>query len=932
MNKKILIAVGILGIFLLSAFLIGWNFQKTSEKEIVATGTIKYIPLEGGFYGIETDKGEKYFPLNLSEEFKKEGLRVWLKAKPKKVATIQMWGKPIEILEIKLTEVQNLSQIKVAILYERITDGIYHPSKISTYKDLVNILNETNPDLVFRVWWRWTPTPESLPSNSPVYQAGHTYQQLEETLRKLKKDLPEIKCWFGAIPTQRINFEEKNPITGKIYSQNETWQMALDPQKWGINFSKEKLQELAQEKGGTGKYGYFPDITNKEFQELYLSWAKRQIDAGVNGLFLDMLFAQPRILAKITKNPEHPAVKDSLEAIDYLIKEIRDYGKKKGEYIYLCSFGTFTDFPDYTPDLDFVLVTPTAEEVRNLALDEERWDEIVSKIKERLPKAKILAMIDWAGTTNTPLGVFSQELSKEKQREFLKIADEFFSKKGIIFVYPVHGGFMGQDAKILSFGKLKTYDSLAPEFETYAIIKMLAQSKKAKSKLIFSDWINEPLFEMIQLSKKRILTFKEQEEMLPLLAEMGIKTVYLTPIWEICENPGGLKRYCIKDYYKIDPAKGTEEDLKEFVEKAHSYGMKVILDLVTAHTGPGRYIYEKHKDWILKDKYGDLVYCWPHKQWGYAVDRANPEIIEHFTRIAKYYVDEFGIDGWRVDAIGTVYCDETIPDCSQPVEGEHHSKDLLKSIKSTLGKDKALYLEWCYLGRLYLYNAGVEESGGCPYPNPIPCSMALPELNEYADASYSYEFGKCFMEKILAGKITSKDFVDFFKKECLYYGKPRGRFLMTHDFGYQFYEKNPELHKLGAVLITTIPGFPHIYHREIFPEGDINPINQEMFNFYKKLLKIREKYKALKYGSISNVWKDGDNVIAYLRSYEDEKVIVVINFLNKTAVSTLNLSVLTKGTVLYDELNNEEFVVDEPSDFKISVPAYGSRILVLRWH
>ena len=368
-------------------------------------------------------------------------------------------------------------EVKVAILYQRITDGIYHPSRIRTYEDLVNILRETKPDLVFRVWWRWTPIPESLPPNDPVYQAGHTYQQFEETLRKLKKDLPEIKYWFGAIPTQRINFTERNPITGKTYSQKETWQMALDPQKWGINFSKEKLQELAQEKGGTGKYGYFPDITNKEFQELYLSWAKRQIDAGVNGLFLDMLFAQPRFLAKITKNPKHPAVKESLEAINYLTRKIKDYGKRKGRYIYLCSFSTFTDFANYKPDLDFVVVSPTMEEVRSLTLDEGRWNEIVLKVKRRLPTAKILAMIDWAGTTHTTLGVFSQELSKEEQREFLKIANEFFSKKGIIFVYPVHGGFIGQDAKILSFGKLKIYDSLAPEFDTYETIKNLALKK-----------------------------------------------------------------------------------------------------------------------------------------------------------------------------------------------------------------------------------------------------------------------------------------------------------------------------------------------------------------------------------------------------------------------------------------------------------------------
>jgi len=369
-------------------------------------------------------------------------------------------------------------EVKVAILYERITDGIYHPSRVRTYEDLVNILRETKPDLVFRVWWRWTPISESLPPNDPVYQAGHTYEQFEETLKKLKEDLPEIKYWFGAIPTQRINFEERDPITGKTYSQNETWEMALDPQKWGINFSKEELQELAQKKGGTGEYGYFPDITNENFQELYLSWAKRQINAGVIGLFLDMLFAQPRVLAEITGNLEHPAVKESLEAIDYLMKEIREYGYGKGEYIYLCSFATFTDFPDYKPDLDFILVSLTTEEVRNLKLDEERWNETVSKIKERIPKAKILAIIDWAGTTETPLGAFSQELSKEGQREFLRIADEFFSKKEIIFIYPVHGGFMGKDAKILSFGKSKVYDSLAPEFETYDTIRELAQNKK----------------------------------------------------------------------------------------------------------------------------------------------------------------------------------------------------------------------------------------------------------------------------------------------------------------------------------------------------------------------------------------------------------------------------------------------------------------------
>jgi len=479
-NRIILIVFGILAILFFFAYLIGWSSQRAPEEEIIfAKGTIRYIPLEGGFYGIETDRGERYFPLNLKAELKKDGLRVWFKAKIRKdAATIHMWGKQIEILQIK--QIKDLRQTRVAILYQRITDGIYHPSKWRTYDDLVRILKETNPDLVFRVWWRWIPTPESLPPTHTAYQAGHTYQQFEETLKKLKKEFPNI-IFILAIPAQRISIKERNPLTGRIYSQNETWQMALDPRKWGINYSKEKLQRLAQ-KGPTGQYGYFPDITNKEFQELFLSWAKRQIDAGVDGLWIDMLFSQPRFLAKITKNPNHTSVKESWQAINHLLKEIRNYGIEKGKYIYIGSFWTFVDLPYPTPDLDFVTVALTKEEVLNMELNESRWDEITSKLKKRNVDLPILAILDWSLTANTSLGQFSQKLTKDEQKEFLKKADEFFSKKGIIFVFPVHGGFMGKDAKILSFGESKNYDALAPEFQTYETIKELAQKKRGIKK------------------------------------------------------------------------------------------------------------------------------------------------------------------------------------------------------------------------------------------------------------------------------------------------------------------------------------------------------------------------------------------------------------------------------------------------------------------
>ncbi len=75
---------------------------------------------------------------------------------------------------------------------------------------------------------------------------------------------------------------------------------------------------------------------------------------------------------------------------------------------------------------------------------------------------------------------FSQELSREEAREFLRKADEFFSEKGIIFIFPVHGGDMGRlgvEVKKLSYGRFNWYDSIAPEFQTFETIKELALKK-----------------------------------------------------------------------------------------------------------------------------------------------------------------------------------------------------------------------------------------------------------------------------------------------------------------------------------------------------------------------------------------------------------------------------------------------------------------------
>ncbi len=73
-----------------------------TQEVISGTGTVKYIDLEGGFYGIIGDNGEQYDPTNLSPEFQEDCLSVSFEAKVRDdIASTHMWGTVIEITKIE---------------------------------------------------------------------------------------------------------------------------------------------------------------------------------------------------------------------------------------------------------------------------------------------------------------------------------------------------------------------------------------------------------------------------------------------------------------------------------------------------------------------------------------------------------------------------------------------------------------------------------------------------------------------------------------------------------------------------------------------------------------------------------------------------------------------------------------------------------------
>lgn len=399
---------------------------------------------------------------------------------------------------------KKLLNVKVAVHYRYVTDGKVINRSL---EEVIEILKEVKADFVFQGWLTQRPCPDKCSDLPPDARAlcelrGYSYDHLRKAIIKIKEELPDIIFCGGT----QAEFLYSDEVTGRDEGErrDKAWKMSLNPEKWGINLSRREMQcYWARRWGSVGlkepcpseeelkwrMEKYFPDLTNPEFQEVLLSRIYKQIDAGVDAIWIDMLYMQTYLLKGLTGDWNHPAVRDSLEAAHEIVERIHNYGMSKGKYIYVISWvGKVTRHGvEVIPstNLDAGMVAPRLDEIKDNRtgeigkFNELFWEELVNLAKERLG-IPIFAMIDYGGPGRTDLYVFSQELSREEAREFLRKADEFFSEKGIIFIFPVHGGDMGRlgvEVKKLSYGRFNWYDSIAPEFQTFETIKELALKK-----------------------------------------------------------------------------------------------------------------------------------------------------------------------------------------------------------------------------------------------------------------------------------------------------------------------------------------------------------------------------------------------------------------------------------------------------------------------
>jgi len=79
----------------------GLATQNRNSNLVHGTGTVEYLSFEGGFYGIVGDDGKHYDPINMPQEFKVDGLRIWFTANMTDYMSFHMWGYIVELISIE---------------------------------------------------------------------------------------------------------------------------------------------------------------------------------------------------------------------------------------------------------------------------------------------------------------------------------------------------------------------------------------------------------------------------------------------------------------------------------------------------------------------------------------------------------------------------------------------------------------------------------------------------------------------------------------------------------------------------------------------------------------------------------------------------------------------------------------------------------------
>lgn len=153
-------------------------------------------------------------------------------------------------------------------------------------------------------------------------------------------------------------------------------------------------------------------------------------------------------------------------------------------------------------------------------------------------------------------------------------------------------------------------------------------------------------------------------EWIPHIKKLGANAIYFSPLFE-----SDTHGYNTRDYCMLDKRLGTNEDFKNICQELHENGIKIVLDGVFNHVGRGFYQFQdvlknrensRYKDWFHisfegNSNYNDGLWYegWEGNYDLVKLNLGNEEVVQHILNAVKFWIDEFDIDGIRLDV---AYC------------------------------------------------------------------------------------------------------------------------------------------------------------------------------------------------------------------------------------------------------------------------------------
>lgn len=351
------------------------------------------------------------------------------------------------------------------------------------------------------------------------------------------------------------------------------------------------------------------------------------------------------------------------------------------------------------------------------------------------------------------------------------------------------------------------------------------------------------------------------------LTELGITCIYFTPFFEGFSN----HKYDTIDYLKVDPQFGDNKTAKKLVKEAHKKGIRIMLDAVFNHSGyyfpPFQDVLKngeksRFKDWFHIKEFPLTTEPLNYDTFGFVpsmpkLNTENREVKAYLLEVARYWVEDIGVDGWRLDVANEV---------------DHR---FWREFRDTV---KRANPEAYILGEIW-HN-----------------SMAWLGGDQF-DAVMNYPVTNSIIDFFVKDDIDAETFMGRLDAMQIAYPQQANEaafnLLDSHDTPrlLTIAEGNKDRLKLAVLFQLTYMGAPCIYYGdEIGMDGGDDPgcrkpmiweekhQDLELLEFYKNVIELRKDHKALQDGTFKFLSAKKDSkYTAFERTDGNNRFIIIMN-------------------------------------------------------